>query len=176
MEPPVKKALTKDDVEQELQLKENQIEQRITALQEEVASVAPTLRDAIFNHPVVSVGGALLAGLVVGLIFGGKKRRRSAPGIDHHALVENYVDAVVEEARHRVLDGQSVDEAVQAALEDRVPLIVYESPDSGGKQGLLGTVTTLALRQVVPLAIQMGLQYLSPDAETGEAAGVKDRE
>ncbi len=167
METEIKKKRTKEAVEKELQLKENQIEQRISALQEEVASVAPTIRDALFNHPLVSVGGALLAGLVVGLIFG--KRRNAASGVSHRALVDHYADAVVEEARHRVVNGQDVDEAVYAALKDRVPLIVYEIPETEDKQGLISSVVSLVLHQVVPIGIKMGLNYLASDAENAEA-------
>jgi len=75
--------------------------------------------------------------------------------------VDHYVDAVVEEARHRVAKGQDVDEAVHAALKDRVPLIVYEVPQADKKQGLLGSVVRLVLGQVVPLGVQMGLDYLA---------------
>ena len=169
METVAKKKQTKEDVEQELQLKENQIEQRIATLQEEVASVAPTIRDALFKHPIVSVGGALMAGLVVGLIFGGKKRRNVGFDADHRALVDRYLDAVADEARHRVVNGQDVDEAVYAALKDRVPLIVYETPGVENQQGLLRSVMNLVLYQVVPLGIQMGLDYLASDAEKAEA-------
>ena len=171
MEMEVKKKRTKEDVEKELQLKENQIEQRITALQEEVASVAPTIRDALFKHPLVSVGGALLAGLVVGLVFGGKKRRKAPFDADHRALVDHYLDAVMDEARQRVIDGQDVDEAVYAALKDRVPLIVYEAPAIEEQRGLMSSVMGLVLREVVPLGIQMGLAYLAPEAEQEKAAG-----
>ena len=167
METDIKKKLTKDGVEKELQLKEDQIEQRLLALQEEVATVGPTIRKALLNHPLVSVGGALLAGLVVGLIFGGKKRRNDGFGAaaGHRALVDHYVDAVVEEARHRVAKGQDVDEAVHAALKDRVPLIVYEVPVADEKRGLLGSLVSLVLGKVVPLGIQMGLDYLAGEGK-----------
>ena len=169
METEIKKKLTKEAVEKELQLKENQIEQRISVLQQEVASVAPTIRDALFNHPLVSIGGALLAGLVVGLIGGAKKRRNTASGLSHRALVDHYVDAVAEEARHRVVNGQDIDDAVYAALKDRVPLIVYETPQTEEKQGLINSVVSLVLRQVVPLGIKMGMNYLASVVENTEA-------
>lgn len=170
METVAKKKRTKDDVAKELQLKESQIGQRLSVLQEEVATVAPTLRDAIFKHPLVSIGGALFAGLVVGLIFGGKKRRGDVFDTDaaHRALVDHYVDAVVEEAQHRVVDGQDVDEAVYAALKDRVPLIVYETPEAADQQGLFRSVVSQVLYQVVPLGIQMGLNYLARGSEEVE--------
>ena len=167
METETEKKLTKEEVERALNTKKDQIEQRLALLQDEVSSVGPSIRDAVFNHPLVSVGGALLAGLVVGLLFGGKKRSkdRLGAGADHRALVDHYVGAVVDEARLRVAEGQDAAEAVRAALEERVPLIVYEVPDGAAKPGLIRTVMTLALRQLVPLGIQAGMDYLKGEDE-----------
>lgn len=164
------------DVERELNQKKDQIEQRLAALQEEVTTVGPSIRDAVFKHPLVSVGGALLAGLVVGLLAGGKKRPKDAfgAGANHRALVDHYVGAIVEEARHRMADGQDADEAVRAALQERVPLIVYEVPEAAGRPGMVSQLMSLALRQLLPLGIQMGMQYLNGTLEEeagGEASG-----
>lgn len=162
------------DVERELDLKKDQIEQRLAALQEEVTTVGPSIRDAVFKHPLVSVGGALLAGLVVGLLAGGKRRPKDAygAGTNHRALVDRYVGAIVEEARHRMADGQDADEAVRAALEERVPLIVYEVPEAAERPGLVSQLLGLALHQLLPLGIQMGMEYLraNGEEETGEGA------
>ncbi len=175
METETKDTRTKEEVEQALNAKKNQIEQRLAALQEEVSTVAPSIRDAVFNHPLVSVGGALLAGLVVGLLFGGKKRRKDTfgAGANHRALVDHYVGAIVEEARHRMAEGEDAEEAVRAALHERVPLIVYEVPETSSKSSLTGTLMNLALRQLVPMGIQMGLDYLMEDTgeETSDASG-----
>ena len=155
------------DVERELKQKKDQIEQRLEALQEEVSTVGPSIRDAVFKHPLVSVGGALLAGLLVGLMAGGKKRPKDAYGAkaNHRALVDHYVGAIVEEARHRMAEGQDADEAVRAALQERVPLIVYEVPEAADRPGIVGQLMSLALRQLLPLGIQMGMEYLNAHTE-----------
>lgn len=162
METETKDKRTKEDVERALNVKKDQIEQRLAALQEEVSTVGPSIQDAIFNHPLVSVGGALLAGLVVGLLFGGKKRKQDAfgAGADHRALVDHYVGAVVEEARHRMAGGQDAEEAVRAALHERVPLIVYEVPEASSASSMTTLAKYFVLRQLVPLGIQMGLNFL----------------
>ncbi|MFQ5570160.1 MAG: hypothetical protein ACE5G0_10835 [Rhodothermales bacterium] len=160
------KTLTKEEVEQQLQSKAGQIEQRLAALQEEVVTVGPSIKKAVFGHPLVSLGGALLAGLAVGLLFGGKKKRPKkafGAGHSHKALVDHYVEAIMEEARHRVAGGEDVSQAVREALDERVPLIVYEVPEAQHRQGILRQVLGLVLRQVVPLGIQMGMDYLTPE-------------
>lgn len=170
METETKKKRTREDIERELNLKRDRIEQRLSTLQQEVTSVGPSIRDAVLRHPLVGVGGALLAGLVVGLLVGGKKKRDDyGAGADHRALVDRYVEGIAEEARQRIAEGQDPDEAVQAAMKARVPLIVYEVPESPAKQGLFGLVAGLALRHLVPLGVEMGLGFLTGEAK-GEAA------
>ena len=167
METETKKKRTRADLELALNEKKDQIEQRLASLQEEVTTVGPSIRKAVFEHPLVSVGGALLAGLVVGLIAGGKKRpkRNLGANADHRALVDYYVGAVVDEARHRVANGQDVDAAVREALHERVPLIVYEVPEGAQKAGVISQLMSLAMRQLVPLGIQMGMDLLKGENE-----------
>jgi len=162
MELDAKKKRTRAEVEQELHLKEQQIEQRLAALQREVTTVGSSMRDAIFSHPLVGLGGALVAGVLVGLVFGGRKRPKDplGAGARHRTLVDQYVDAVVGEARRRIKGGQDVGRALRAALQDRVPLIVYEVPESIEKRGILSHAWELALRQLLPVGIGMGLDYL----------------
>ena len=175
METETKKKRTKEDLARELDKKREQIEQRLASLQEEVTSVGPSIRKAVFKHPLVGVGGALLAGLVVGLLVGGKRRSKKAygAGADHRALVDHYVGAVVDEARHRIMEGQDVDGAVRDALNERVPLIVYEVPEGDHKPGVVGQLMGLVLRQVVPLGIQMGVDLLkgAPGEQPSEGEG-----
>ena len=61
----------KEAVERRLQMKTRHIEGHLEALQEEVTTIGPSIGKALFEHSLVSVGGALVAGLAVGLIFGG---------------------------------------------------------------------------------------------------------
>lgn len=153
----------KERVEQELLSRESQIKQGFSALQDEVTSVAPSIREAIFGHPLVSLGGALLAGVAVGLLFGGKKKTRESygAGADHRALVDHYVSAIVEEAREHAARGQDIGDAVQDALKDRVPLIVYEVPEQAERYGLMRYLVRMVLLQLVPVGIKVGMGFLA---------------
>ncbi len=168
----------KEDVERQLREAAGQVEARVAALQEEVATIGPALRKALFEHPLFSVGGALLAGLAVGLLFGGRKRPADPFGgqASHRALVEGYLDAVMAEARHRLAQGAEAGEAVREALADRVPLIVYEPGEAAGRSGsLLRQVLDVTLKTALGFGIKVGFDFLTksidlPDFLDEEAA------
>ena len=173
-------AKKREEVERKLQSKTGEIEAGLAALQEEVSTLGPAVRNAILEHPLVSVGGALVAGLVVGLLVGGKKK--ATAGLDlsasHRALLDRYVDALVEEARYRMAHGQGAEEALRNALADRVPLIVYEASQNDEQRGLVRQLGRLLLRSVVGIGIRTGLDHLMrasdltmPIDEAGDAGG-----
>lgn len=150
-------------LEDELNEASDHIERHLTALQEEFSTLGPSLGKALLRHPLVSVGGALLAGLVVGLIFGKKKQPPDPFGgrTAHRALVEQYVDAIVEEARHQIKRGAETGEAVRAALKERVPVIVLEAEDTPAQSGVLRQAGQILFRSVLGFGMTMGVNYLS---------------
>ncbi len=120
----------KADVESRLHQTAEAMSERWASLQEEVSSTGGSIRDWIVQHPEKSVGGMLAAGLVVGLVFGGRgsKRRRS-----HDELVERYLDALRDEVETAVDDGEEPGPALEKALRDRVPLVVYSGEAGRGE-------------------------------------------
>lgn len=173
----------KEAVERRLQMKTQHIEGHLEALQDEVATIGPSIGKAIFEHPLVSVGGALVAGLVVGLIFGGSKRSKDPASLKdaHRALVERYLDILIRETRYRVAQGAEPGEAVRAALKDRVPLIVYES-DQEKRPGVLSQTFDMIVKTALGFGVKLGLDYitsnleipelLDDDEETAEASAI----
>jgi hypothetical protein len=174
----------KEAVERRLQMKTRHIEGHLEALQEEVTTIGPSIGKALFEHPLVSVGGALVAGLAVGLIFGGSNRRSKDPASlkgAHQALVERYLDALIREARYLVAKGAEPGEAMRTALKDRVPLIVYES-DQSERPGILAQTFDMIIKTALGFGVKIGLDYitsnmdlpdlLEDDEETDEAATI----
>jgi hypothetical protein len=170
----------KEAVERRLQMKNKHIEGHLEALQEEVTTIAPSIGKAIFEHPLVSVGGALVAGLAVGLIFGGRKRAKPDLTLKgtHRVLVERYLDALIKETRYRVAKGAEAGEAVHAALADRVPLIVYEG-DSEKRPGVLSQSFDMIVKTALGFGVKLALDYITSiidipelleDEEEAEAA------
>ncbi len=153
------------DVEAALQAKAQEIEADLEALQEELRQLGRSFQEALWNHPLVSVGGSLLAGLLVGWGLGGLgRRRRTRLSKTHRALVSAYVEALVAEARRAARRGHDLEQAIRKALQERVPLIVlqddHSAPDKGGLRsiggavlGLVGSAVSVALSRVLADAL-----------------------
>lgn len=137
-----------------------QINRRLDALQGEVGTLGESIKAYLLDNPLVAVGGSLAAGLLVGLIFGGSRKRRSGT-TRHRDLMEQYVQSLMDETRHRVAKGEDAGEAVRRALGDRVPLIVYEAPDGAGEQSVVGRVFDVLMKTSLGVGTKMGVDYLA---------------
>lgn len=159
---------TKAEVEAKLHGTSEAIRGRLDAIQEEISTTGPVVRDWIRDrlreHPLASVGGSLLAGLLVGWLVSGRRKRRLTRA--HRRLVENYVDAMRDEVRAAVADGAEVGEAVQEAFRNRTPLIVYGENDTSG--GFLRQTFDLALSAALPLFVRSMLAgFVEPSELNG---------
>ena len=174
----VDKKQSRTALEDELNEASDHIERHLQALQEEFSTLGSSIGSALLNHPVVSVGGALLAGLAVGLIFG-KKKQPADPfqgQAAHRALVERYVDTLVEETRHQVQRGADVEAAVRAVLQERVPVIVLEAEEPPARSGLFRQAGHILFRSVLGLGMTMAVNYLSSMAGSSSSAEADSRD
>lgn len=163
-------APSKSDVEEQLRQTTDAMSARLSSLRDEVATTGTSVRDWMKENPLKSVGGMLAAGLAVGLLFGGSKKRRRRR---HQQLIDQYMDALtdeVEEARSR---GEEPSKALDKALRDRVPLVVYTSqPDSPSKSGflrtLLGESFEIVLRTALSLAARDAIESVLSNVNVEE--------
>lgn len=139
---------TRADVEARLHGTAEAIQARLDALQEEVSTIGDVLRDELRRRPLASVGGALLAGLLVGWLFGGRRRLSRT----HRRLLKHYVDALRDEVRDAVAGGAEVGEAVQDALRHRAPLIVYSEDEAS--PGFFRQALDLGMSAAFPLVVR----------------------
>ncbi|PSQ95787.1 MAG: hypothetical protein BRD55_09155 [Bacteroidetes bacterium SW_9_63_38] len=126
---------TKEDVESRLHQTAEAMSERLASLQDEVSSTGGELRTWIVKNPLKSVGGMLAAGLAVGVLFGGGTAKRHRKR--HAQLIDTYLDALRQEVETAVDRGEEPGPALEKALRDRVPLVVYrgaekKGDDSGG--------------------------------------------
>lgn len=181
----MKRELTKAEVQAELQRKRESIEQRVGAIEGEAKSTGAAVQERaqaqwarVKAHPLESVGAAGAAGLVLGLLWDWRRRRkhrdRYGLGRSHTALVDDYLDALRDDVRYRVASGEDVGEAVRRSLQDRVPLIVQAGAVDGERKGVLRESFDLFVRTLFTLFVKyaadtLALQYL-PDGEARAAA------
>jgi ElaB/YqjD/DUF883 family membrane-anchored ribosome-binding protein len=155
----------KADVEARLHETAEAMSGRLSSIQDEVESTGLSVRNWIANNPLKSVGGMLAAGLAVGLVFGGGRSRRRQR---HRDLIENYLDAVRTEVETAVDRGEEPGAALQEALRDRVPMIVYsgeEERSGGGWTGLLGDGARIVFRTGLSLMARDVLEGLLAETD-----------
>ena len=87
-------------------------------------------------------------------------------GVTHRRLVDEYVDALVDDVRYAVTKGRDPDAAVREAVQDRVPLIIYDHGTDAQSPGVLRTFFDLLLKTATGFGISS-----SPPASSTSAAG-----
>ena len=147
---------SKSDVESRLRDTAEAMSDRMSSIQEEVSSTGLSLRDWIAENPLKSVGGMLATGLAVGLLFGGGRRDRRRR---HAELVDRYLAALREEVEEAVDRGEEPGPALEKALRDRVPLVVYTANGSRRHRGGGGF-----LREAGGILFRTGLSLFAREA------------
>ncbi|WP_022834776.1 hypothetical protein [Salisaeta longa] len=150
---------TKEELKETLRSRAADMRERTAALQDEVATTGDDVRAAVINNPWIGVGGALAAGLAVGLLFGGSPARRRQRR--YTKLTDKYLDALASEVRASVDAGDDPADALEAALQQRVPLVVHtgDAPAStswvrAGARALGSAAVGLVLREVLARALE----------------------
>lgn len=168
----------KSDVEARLRDTAEAMSNRFESLQDEVTSTGTDLRSWVVENPVKSVGGMLAAGLAVGLLFGGTRRRRRRR---HQKLIDQYLDALTDEIEEEAAAGEEPSQALQKALRDRVPLVVYAGSDrsdgqeAGFVRSLLGEGAGVVVRTALSLVARDLIESMLDDADLGEMVDEESR-
>ena len=106
-----------------LKAKEEEINRRFEALQDEVKQTKEDVFGYVKTNPMLAVCGTTLTGIVVGLLVGGigKKGR-------HKEIADNYVRGLSEIARNSGVSEEQVGVMLREALRDTIPQVVYSVP------------------------------------------------
>jgi len=158
---------SKAELEARLQSVTEAMNDRFDSLQGEISSTQDLVRDTLAKNPMLSVGGAVVAGLAVGWLFGGSKRRRTQQR--HRRLTSAYIDAVRDEVREAIGKGEDVEEAVQGVLKERVPLVVYDDrAGSGQSAGFMREVVEMIARTAITLLARDVIENVIANANLEE--------
>lgn len=166
------KQLNRRELEDQLVSKAESISRRLDALQEEVGALS--VRRLIDERPVVALIVVIAGGLLAGLLFGGRKRRRSQgakTNVLHKELVQRYVDAVADDTHRLVARGKNVTEAVTRALRDRVPILVYQ-PDGDQDHGFVRQMLDLTVKAASGFLVKAALDFAVARAQAVVPGGI----
>lgn len=153
--------LTQAELQAQLDGRAEAIKARLDVLQDEVMTSGEALKEAVTRNPFVAVGGTIAAGLVVGLLFGGRKKKQPPEHAAHRALLDGYIAGISDEVRRHVRKGADADEAVAAALRDRAPLIVYAPEAEYNRPGFFRDFLDFTLKTALGFAVKAAADYLS---------------
>lgn len=131
-------ASSKAKVEAEIEARKQAMLYQIEALGGDLNEAGESVKEAVLNNPFVKAGGALVVGLLVGLLVG--KRRSSGPATAPVSL--------------RQLTEAGVDDATLDRLQQSGAVVVVSSGGETKKKSSLvqsagGVLVSLALREVV---------------------------
>lgn len=158
---------SKAELEARLQSVTEAMNDRFDSLQGEISSTQDLVRDTLAKNPLMSVGGAVVAGLAVGWLFGGSKRRRTQQR--HRQLTSAYIDAVRDEVREAIGKGEDVEEAVQGVLKERVPLVVYDDRSGSGQSaGFMREVVEMIARTAITMLARDVIENVIANANLEE--------
>ena len=151
---PTGKPRTKAEVEALLAEKDAAINRRLDTLKSEVGSAGRAVKN-VARHPLVAVGVTLAGGLAVGLLLGGKrKRKRKASG--ESTLVRDFYEIVSKDAERLMAQGLPPREAIREALRKRAPIVLDHSNEEA--PGLVRTIVSTAGRMFVTLALRNAME------------------
>ncbi|MFW5955321.1 MAG: hypothetical protein ACOCSK_01095 [Rhodothermales bacterium] len=150
----MERLLNKKELEQQIEAKKADIDARIDALKHEVEEAGQDARRYIIRKPLYVAGGVLAAGLVIALLVSGAKRRKGRRQLkrSHRAIIDRYVDALVQDVRFRMTHGADGESAVRSAMESRTPLIIVENEAAEGSRGIFRDTADFALKTALGFA------------------------
>ncbi|WP_412062963.1 hypothetical protein [Rubrivirga sp. IMCC45206] len=153
--------LTADEVRAQLQARERDIQYRLDALKHEALAVIDDvnidgrpLSDYIRQRPLEIVGGTLGGGLLLGLLWGLRKRAKRRPEADQLDVVRARLDMAIEEAALRVAGGADTETALMKAM----PVVPAMYAKRNTKTEQASSSTREAIDVAVKTAIGFGVK------------------
>lgn len=157
---------TKAEIKEQLDSRKKAIEQRIETLQGEVENLGPSMVGRLLKNPVVSMGAMVMAGLAVGWLVGGRKKKSSSHASVKDSLLQEHLDRTLKEIQRRVSKGEDFENALHSALAER-PLVIYETQHKSSSKGVISKSLSMLLQHAMPMALNMVSQYIEAKVEEG---------
>lgn len=170
-----REALSKQEVEAEIEGKSEEVKRHLDQIQRELSASGKEVKEKVLANPLASAGGALALGALVGLVIKRRKKPSEADRI-HQRLVEQYMDAMADEIRYKVERGKETDEAVREALRDRVPLIFYAEEPASEPVGFFRETFDFLLKTTLGFAVKFGLDHMAGQMDFEEYMASPERE
>lgn len=148
----MEKTSSKEAVASRLKQKEEEISQRLQALQGEMTSTGEDVRNYLKKNPWIGIGGSVLAGVVVGLIAG-KKSKKS----QHKEQLDTYIDRLTQAARDSGVSERELSAILRDALHETISPLASQKPAKSKSAGL----TAMVMGMVMDMALGFAKKSLT---------------
>ena len=142
---------TAEEIRQALRENEERINKHLEGLRQEVTGGKGALREVLSDKPLVGVGGALLIGVITGLILG-KKPKKSAQ--------DTWLDDQMENIGQLAREVGASPETLSLLLKDALQETRKKSSTKTSSRGILGLLMGLASDVALGFAKNSLLSYL----------------
>jgi len=134
----MEKVKSREEAASRLKAKEEEINRRFEAIQDEVKQTRQDVVSLVKANPWWGVAGTTVAGILVGLIIGKKSQKQK-----HKELVDSYSRRLSEMAGNSGASEEQVGVLLREALRDTIPQVVHSVPKSKSS-GLTGKLFGIA--------------------------------
>ena len=170
----MQKINTIEEVASRLKAKEDEINRRVEAIQDEVKQTRQDVAAIVKANPWIGVIGTSLVGVLVGLAIGKKSQKQR-----HKELVDNYVQRLSEMARNSGASEEQVGDLLREALRDTIPQVVYSVPKNksvGFAGKLFGMATDIAFGYLSKTLMNTLESQLTANDSSSSEPGVPEKE
>lgn len=174
----MKRELSKEEVEAQIQEQEARISRRADAIKDEVTLLEASARTRAgrltqqAKDNALPIGGAALgAGVLLRLLFGG--RSQHVPDFSEavqRRLTDDYVAALAASMEARLEAGEPLRKALQAELSRRAPVLLRQASDRSGGSGW-GWLLGLGLLAAAGAGLDYALRQLTGQGVMGWVQG-----
>ncbi|NNE34417.1 MAG: hypothetical protein HKN13_04235 [Rhodothermales bacterium] len=151
-----RKRMSKAEVKAQLDSKSADITARFESLQSNVFGRGKKAKELFADSPLLPIVGSVLGGVVVGLVFGGSRRRKERES----GLSKEIGQRLVRTVNDATASGQDPVEAVNKSMNRIIP---EPPPVKKQSSGLFGAVGGL----LVNLAVRQAITYVEGRLQSG---------
>lgn len=150
----MEKISSKEAIASKLKQKEEEINQRIEALQNEVSSTGSDVKHYLKTNPWVGLAGSVIAGVVVGLIVGGKSEKTRKK-----EKFDAYADQLSEAMGEAGVNTAEINTLLKEAIRSAADAPVYAPPQKK-KSALSGKLFNVAVNMALGFAQKSLINFL----------------
>lgn len=159
----MQKTLKRAELEEQIHGKSESIARRLEAIQQEVGGIS--VKRMLRKNPWIGLAAITAGGLLVGLLFGGRRASRGSRSTTSEALVDGYIASISDDVKRMTARGKDASHAVAEALRTRMPIVIYPTDEERDERGFVRRTASLVFKAAAGFAVKAALDYATERIE-----------